>query len=331
MILAGDIGGTKTILAFFSGEGEPCNPLKEGFYLNQDYASIEDVIDAFVRGTQIPIAQASLGVAGPVVDGHCQTTNLPWTVDAPRISERFGIPSVRLLNDLEATAYGTLVLQEQDTVSLNPGRALRTGNRAVIAAGTGLGESILFWDGKRHRPAATEGGHSDFAPRNALEIELLEYLIGQFGHVSYERIVSGPGLIGVYRFLKETGRGEEPSWLSELLERGDPAATVSEFGLSGKAELCVKALDLFVSIYGSEAGNLALKSLATGGIYVGGGIAPKILDKLVDGTFVKSLVDKGRYAPLLAQIPVRVILNEKTALLGAAHYARWSGCSEEGS
>lgn len=321
VILAGDIGGTKTLLALFSCEGVSVVPIDERSFPSQHYADLEEAIDAFLRGRKVSPQRACFGVAGPVAHGQCETTNLPWVVDAQRISRRFEIPSVILLNDLEATAYGTLGLTEDECGTLNPGHADLQGNRAIIAAGTGLGESILFWDGVRHRPSASEGGHSDFAPRNPLEIELLEYLLRRHPHVSYERILSGPGLLNIYHFLKDTDRGKEPPWLAERLARENPDAVISELALSRKAALCVKALALFVSVYGAEAGNLALKAQATGGIYVGGGIAPKIVDGLLDGTFMKAFVDKGRFSSWLNRIPVRVILNEKTALQGATRYA----------
>lgn len=326
-ILAGDIGGTKTILALFTGEKE-MRLIREAVFPSRLYPDFEGVLKEFFQGNEIPPRRACFGVAGPVLQGRSETTNLPWIVDAGEISRRFAIPSVALLNDLEATAYGTLALTEEDYFILNKGEPEifssetgARGNRAVISAGTGLGEVILFWNGLQHQPSASEGGHSDFAPRNPLQVALLQYLWRQYPSVSYERILSGPGLFNIYRFLRETGHGEEPPWLSERLALEDPAAVVSEVALSGKADLCVKALDLFVSAYGAEAGNLALKALATGGIYLGGGIAPKILQKLRDGTFMKAFVDKGRFSEMMSRIPVRIILNLKTALLGAAHYA----------
>ncbi len=253
-----------------------------------------------------------------MVNNRCETTNLPWVVDAAGLGAAFGISSVTLLNDLEATAHYALDLTDKEYCTLNAGQPESEGNKAVIAAGTGLGEAILFWDGSRYKPSASEGGHSDFAPRNPLEMRLLEYMLNHFPRVSYERVLSGPGLFKIYQFLKETGQGEEPSWLSERLSREDSSAVISEAALTGKSELCVKALDMFVSLYGAEAGNLALKALATGGVYIGGGIAPKILDKLMDGTFMGAFIEKGRYSSLMNRIPVRVIINEKAALLGAA-------------
>ncbi|NKE70265.1 glucokinase [Candidatus Manganitrophus noduliformans] len=321
MILAGDIGGTKTILALFTCDGEKPVLLDEQVFPSRSYADFSQVVQEFLKDRKTSFREACFGVAGPVVNGRCETTNLPWTVEADQIGRRFKIPSVALLNDLEATAYGALGLTEKGYCSLNPGQADAGGNRAVIAAGTGLGEAILFWDGSTCRPSASEGGHADFAPRNPLEIELLEYLLKRYTRVSYERVLSGPGIWNIYQFLRDAGEGEEPSWLSERLSKEDPSSVISEAALAGKADLCVKALDLFVSVYGAEAGNLALKALTTGGIYVGGGIAPKILSRLIDGAFMKGFLDKGRFASLMSRIPVRVILDEKTALLGAARYA----------
>jgi glucokinase len=246
---------------------------------------------------------------------------LAWVVDARLVAGELGLQAVGLINDLEANAWGIGVLERDDLAVLNAGAPDAEGNQAIISAGTGLGEAGLAWDGTQHRPFATEGGHSDFAPRNHLEMELLDYLLKQFRRVSYERVVSGPGLLNIYRFLRDTGRGEEPAWLAEKLRDQDPGAVVSQAALDGKSDLCVQALDLFVSLYGAEAGNLALKLLATGGVYLGGGIAPKIISKLQDSIFLNAFTAKGRLKPLLQAMPVRVILNDRTALLGAARCA----------
>ncbi|MBI3804934.1 MAG: glucokinase [Nitrospirae bacterium] len=329
MILAGDIGGTKTFLALFDEEKKGTPAVHQAVFPSHHYPDLNGVLKEFLSRRPVSIQRAAFGVAGPVVQGRCETTNLPWIVDAAGLAREFEIASVVLLNDLEATAYGTLVLTENDFFVLNPGAATEKvssetgtrGNRAIISAGTGLGEVVLFWNGSRHQPSASEGGHCDFAPCNPLQIALLEYLWKDYPTISYERILSGPGLFNIYRFLRDTGQGDEPPWLSERLAMEDPPAVISEVALAGGADLCVNALDLFVSVYGAEAGNLALKALATGGIYVGGGIAPKILQKLRDGTFMKAFVDKGRFSEMMTQIPVRIILNEKAALLGAAEYA----------
>lgn len=321
MILAGDIGGTKTILVLFRVKGDQLIQVLQEIFSSQAFAGLEEVIQKFLLKSEGPIESACFGVAGPVIKGRCETTNLPWIVDAEQIGKQFGIPQVVLLNDLEAMAYGTIGLTEKEFYILNTGNIDLHGNRAVIAAGTGLGEAILFWDGRGFRASASEGGHTDFAPRNSIEIRLLEYLLKSFDRVSYERVLSGQGLFNIYRFLRDTGHGEEPHWLSVRLAGEDPAAVISEAALARKADLCVKTIEMFVSIYGAEAGNLALKSMATGGIYIGGGIAPKILDALLDGRFIKAFLDKGRFSPLMAKIPVRVVSNENTALLGAARHA----------
>jgi glucokinase len=320
MILAGDIGGTKTLLGLFRSEPGLINPVREASFPSRNYSGLEAVIQEFVRELAAPVQFACLGIAGPVFDGRSKTTNLPWIVDAARIKEEFHFQSVILLNDLEATAYGTLHLPNTDLFLLNEGQPVPGGNRAAIAAGTGLGEALLFWDGSRYRPSASEGGHADFAPRGPFEIELLEYLSKRIPHVSYERVVSGPGLLNIFQFMKDTGRAEAPDWLTEKMAVEDPAAVITEAAMSGRSEICVHTVDRFISIYGAEAGNLALKAMATGGIYVGGGIAAKIIKKLSDGAFLKAFTDKGRYAEMLQRIPVRVIMNHKAALLGAAHY-----------
>lgn len=317
MGLAGDIGGTKTHLALFHVDGKGPRLIQEQIFPSRNYSGLEAILKEWMRGKTHSVRVACFGVAGPVVQGRTKTTNLPWIVDAERIRRRFKMNSVILLNDLEATAYGALDLAKGDLRVLNPGQPDLPGNRAVIAAGTGLGEATLYWNGSDYLASASEGGHTDFAPRNPLEIRLLKYLLKRFGRVSYERVLSGSGLLNVYQFLKDTRLEKEPSWLAGRLEHDDPAAVMTEVALAGTVPLCAKALDLFVSLYGAEAGNLALKALATGGIYVGGGIAPKILDKLRNGAFMKAFTDKGRYASLMSRIPVWVILREDTALLGA--------------
>ena len=323
MILAGDIGGTKTRLAFFTVAGERLQSLGEETFLSRHYGGLEEIVRVFMSQQQVSVTHAGFGIAGPVKHGRCETTNLPWVVvDARQLASQLGIASVALINDLEANAYGVATLEAKDFMVLNPGALYADGNAAIIAAGTGLGEAGLYWDGAQHHPFACEGSHADFAPRHELETELLRYLLTRFAHVSYERVLSGPGLYNIYQFLRDTGRGEEPAWLSEELRQQDPAATISQAALSGRCALCVQALDLFVSLYGAEAGNLALKVMATGGLYVGGGIAPKIMQKLQDSTFMQAFTAKGRMQPLLEAMPVRVILNDKTALLGAARCAR---------
>ena len=321
MILAGDIGGTKTRLALFTATGERLESIVEETFPSREHSGLDEIVRAFVSQQQMSVTHAGFGVAGPVKHSRSETTNLPWVVDARQLAGQLGIASVVLINDLEANAYGVAALEAKDFVILSHGAPDAEGNAAIIAAGTGLGEAGLYWDGAQHHPFACEGGHTDFAPRNELEIELLRYLLTRFTRVSYERVLSGPGLYNIYQFLRDTGRGKEPVWLTEELREQDPAATISQAALTDRSALCVQALDLFVSLYGAEAGNLALKVMATGGLYVGGGIAPKILQKLQDSTFVQAFITKGRMQPLLEAMPVRVILNDKTALLGAARCA----------
>ena len=322
-ILAGDIGGTKANLALYEMEAAGGLALIEGQrYTSHDYESLELLIEAFIAGRQREIRAACFGVPGAVIDGEARLPNLPWLVSREKLAAALSLKEVQLINDLEATAHGIHALDANQLVTLNEGEAQSGGNLALIAAGTGLGEAALFHDGAQYRVAASEGGHADFAPRNQLEMELLAYLLTKHRRVSYERVLSGPGLVNVYNFFKQREDAAEPAWLSEALASGeDEAQTIAEAALSGKAELCVKALSLFVKIYGAQAGNLALIFKATGGLYVGGGIAPKIIEKLKDGTFMRNYGDKGRMSGLVNSIPVRVILDDKTALYGAARYA----------
>jgi len=320
MILAGDIGGTKTNIAFFTGE-KPMRPVVEQTFPSHEHAGLEEILRQFVSQHQLSVQQAAFGVAGPVHNGRCVATNLPWVVDAVTLARELGLSRVWVINDLEATAYGVGALDPADFVTLNAGAADAAGNAAIIAAGTGLGEAGMCWDGRTHHPFATEGGHTNFGPSDALQRELLQWLSTQHEHVSWERLVSGMGLVNIYHFLRETHRAEEPAWLAEQMRAGDPGAIIAHAAQSGRSPLCVQTLDLFMALYGSEAGNLALKIMATGGLYVGGGIAPKNLDKLKDGTFMKHFAAKGRMQPLLEAMPVKVVLNENTALIGAARCA----------
>jgi glucokinase len=319
-ILAGDIGATKTVLAVFESEGDKVRPIIQKRFSSKSYPGLEPVIEEFLAGNPDPASRACFGAAGPVVEGKIETPNLPWVIEERALCSLLEIDRVFLINDLEAAAYGLFTLTEKETLVLNKGDTGIAGNQALIAAGTGLGEAVVFWDGRRHTPSASEGGHADFAPRTAREIDLLRYLIPRFGHVSYERVLSGPGLVNIYQFLKDEAGFSEPGWLAERIAAEDPGAVISEVALAGEAELCVQALDLFVSVYGAEAGNLALRAKALGGVYVGGGIAPKILKKLEDGTFMRSFLDKGRYSEFVSAIPVKVVLNEQAALQGAAYY-----------
>jgi len=321
-VLAGDIGGTKTNLALFSVHGEKLHSQSLKNFSSKRYSGLVPMLQDYLAAPHPEIEAACFGIAGAVVDGKVRTPNLPWMVDIEDLRRVLKLESVNLLNDLEAAAYGLFTLENDEFFTLNEGTMRHAGNKALIAAGTGLGQAILFDDGRRFYPSASEGGHGDFAPRNELEIELLRYLIDRFGHVSYERVVSGPGLFNIYRFLKEGRRFEEPQWLSARLDAADdPSVEVSKAALAGEAEICVEAMNLFVSVYGAEAGNLALRAKSVRGFYIGGGIAPKILGRLKDGAFMRAFVDKGRYTDLLAAMPVQVVLNEHAALRGAAYYA----------
>ena len=322
LVLAGDIGGTKTNLALFSVHGEKLHAESQHNFPSKRYSGLIPVLQEFLAGGDHAIEAAGFGIAGPVVDGKVKTPNLPWMLDTADLRHALKLDAVTLLNDLEAGAYGIFTLENDEFYTLNEGTMRHAGNKALIAAGTGLGQAILYDDGGHFHPLASEGGHADYAPRDELEIELLRYLIGRFGHVSYERVLSGPGLFNIYRFLKDVRGMEEPNWLTERLSAADdPSAMISKAALAGEAAICSEALNLFVSVYGAEAGNLAMRAKSVRGLYVGGGIAPKILAKLKDGTFMRAFVDKGRYADLLAAMPVQVILNEQTALRGAAYYA----------
>ena len=321
MILAGDIGGTNTRLAFLEGTPEHLNPVAIEVFASRDHKGLAEIARIFLEKHNQNARAAVFGIAGAVVDGRVEATNLPWVVDSRHLTSELGIDRVELINDLLANAHGIALLNDSDFVVLNPGSPSPTGNRALISAGTGLGEAGLLAHADGYEPFPSEGGHADFAPRNELEIELLRYLMDRFEHVSYERVLSGPGLHNIYQFLRDTGRGEEPSWLAEQMTQGDPSAAIATSALEGTSDICVQALDIFVSVYGAEGGNLALKVVATGGMFVGGGIAPKIIRKLSSSTFIKAFTAKGRMSRLLEDIPVRVITNDKTALLGAGRVA----------
>jgi glucokinase len=321
MFLAGDIGGTKTRLAFFEIRGRRLQRHGDETYPSRDYDEFAPILKQFLARHPQPADRVCLGIAGPVRQGRVETSNLPWIVDANRLREEAGTGPITLLNDLEANAYGIGALGADDFAVVNPGVPV-AGTAALISAGTGLGEAGLYWDGTRHRPFASEGGHADFGPHGPLQAELTAYLAERLGHVSYERILSGPGLENIYHFLHE--RAGRPDELPDLMQRlgvKDAAAAISMTAVRGESDLCVQALDVFVSVYGAEAGNLALKLLAVGGVYIGGGIAPKILPKLREPAFLEAFVAKGRMRPVLEAIPILVILNEDTALLGAARYA----------
>jgi glucokinase len=324
MIIAGDIGGTKTNVALFQHEGERLGRVvAQHSYPSGRYDSLDSILAEFAAAHRPQnLTGACFGVAGPVANGRVETPNLAWDVSAEGLAATLGVEHVGLINDLEATAFGVEVLDPSKFYTLNEGAGDQTGHRALIAAGTGLGMAGMFWDGRHYYPMPSEGGHVDFAPRNRREFELLQYLTEKLqGRVSYERVLSGPGLFNVYSFLRDGNYYEEESWLAEEIEAGDPSAAVSKAGLAGSSRLASEALNFFVEIYGAMAGNLALIMKSVGGLYVGGGIAPKIIEKLKEGAFMRNYADKGRMSNLVESIPVRVILDDKTALYGAASCA----------
>ncbi|MFN2217122.1 MAG: glucokinase [Anaerolineae bacterium] len=325
MLLAGDIGGTKTVLAIYAPDGGP-SPEIQATFRSTDYPNLKAIVLDFLADEGISVDRAIFGVAGPVVEGEVHATNLPWVISEATLRQAMGLQEVTLLNDLEATAYGVPYLTTEDLYTLNEATP-QDGATIVIAPGTGLGEAILFYQEGRDggRPAwrviPSEGGHTDFAPTNLFEIRLLRYLMGKFGHVSYERVCSGSGIPNIYAYLRKNRFAPEKPEVAEALRKSaDPTPIIVKAAMAGECELSIATLNAFVSILGAEAGNLTLKVMATGGVYLGGGIPPKILSKLKDGTFMAAFVNKGRFAEMLAQIPVHVILNERTALLGAACY-----------
>ena len=321
MILAGDVGGTKVHLALYDFTHGNLKYTREEQFPAKDYSGLEAIVKEFL-GPDQPTA-ACFGVPGPVRNGRLRLTNLPWTLDSRELTLSLGIPHVFLINDLEANGYGIAELTSEQIYTLSAGDTSQIGNRALIAAGTGLGEGLLIWNGRNHIPFPSEGGHADYSPRNEDEIDLLRFLKQKYnGRISWERVVSGMGMTNIYEFLRDVRGMEEPSWLAEqIAEADDPNSVITQTGLSAKAEICEKTLDMLVSAYGAEAGNLALKVLSVGGLYIGGGIGPRILEKLKDGTFLKAFTDKGRLSQLLINMPVHVILESRAAVLGAAAFA----------
>ena len=321
LILAADVGGTSTRLAYFRAQHGTLVPLAETHYPSAQHASLYQIVRLFAAEHKLTAERACFGIAGPIVAGRVQTPNLPWSIESGQLAREVGLSAVRLINDLTANTYGIAALKDEDLAVLNQGKADPAGTIALVSAGTGLGESLAYWNGRAHRPLPSEAGHADFAPRSDLEAELLHYLRAEFGRASYERVLSGPGLVNIYRFLKDRNDLPEDPELAAALASGDPAAVISRAALAGSSPICGKALDIFVSVYGAECGNAALRFLATGGVYLGGGIAPHILEKLREPAFLEAFSAKGRLEPLLAAIPVRVILNDRAALLGAGRAA----------
>lgn len=320
MILAGDVGGTKVRLALFEKSRKTC--LSEQKFASREFSDFSSLLKKYLEDKKEKILAACFGIAGPIRNGVCKATNLPWEISAKVLQEELKIPRVDLINDLEANAWGLDCLTPQEFCILNEGSPI-SGNQALISAGTGLGEAGLYWNGKKHCPFACEGGHADFAPTNSEEIDLLLYLMKVYNHVSYERVLSGPGLYQIYRFLIDTKREKESPLISESMkESADAPRVITENATNKKCQACMRACRIFVEIYGAEAGNLALKLFSLGGVFLGGGIAPHLLVFLQEGDFLKAFVNKGRLSSVLTQIPIKVVLNDKTALLGAAQFAK---------
>jgi glucokinase len=328
MFLAGDIGGTNTRVAFFEGSPGQLKTVAVKVFPSAGHSGPEDIVRLFLDEFKYPIETACFGIAGPIRNGRVETPNLPWVVESKRMAAALKIDSVQLLNDLVANAHGIAVLEDADMVTLAVGSPSPDGNRGLISAGTGLGVAGLLYDpaagslpdADTYRPFPSEGGHADFGPRSPIEIQLLEHLLGKYDHVSWERVLSGPGLFNIYQFLRDTGKADEPQWLAQQVS-AEGTAAISRAGLDATAPIAVQALDLFCSIYGAAAGNLALYVVATNGLFIGGGIAPRILKKLREPAFLQAFLAKGRVGSLLASVPVRVITNDKTALLGAGRCA----------
>jgi glucokinase len=321
MILAGDIGGTNARLAYFQPQNGHLRLVSERVFPSREHSELGEIVSQFLDESGTRPEVACFGIAGPVRNGRVETSNLPWVIEQSRLAKQIHLPATLLINDLEASAWGIGGLDDGDLVPLNHVSDTAVGNQAVIAPGTGLGEAGLFWDGTGHHVFACEGGHTDFGPQDDVQMELLRFLRARFGHVSYERILSGPGLVNVYEFLRDSGCAKESAELAEKLKTTDPAAAISKAALAGSSPLAEKALDLWISVYGAEASNLALKTMATGGLFLTGGISPKILSKLTGPLFMQAFLNKGRLRPLVEAIPVQVVTNEKAGLLGAARCA----------
>ncbi|MDB5075720.1 MAG: glk [Chloroflexi bacterium] len=323
MLLAGDVGGTKTNLAVFASADDLRTPLLEATFPSGHFPSLEALIQEFMSQVRLPVKQASIGVAGPVADGQSKTTNLPWHVDARQLREKLQLESVLLLNDLAAIANAVPLLKPEDLHTINTGKPREGGALAVIAPGTGLGEAFLSWNGTRYVAHESEGGHTDFAPTTPLQVDLLRYMQARFDHVSCERVCSGIGLPNIFAFLKDSGYARVPDDLAQqIANTPDPTPIIVNSALESRNpnEICAETLNLFVSILSAEAGNLALKVLATGGVYLGGGIPPRILRVLEPARFMSTFSHKGRFAEMLKVVPIHVIMNPKAALLGAAAY-----------
>jgi glucokinase len=325
MILAGDIGGTNARLAYFQPHNGHLRLVSERVFPSREHSELGEIVTKFLDDSGTRPEVACFGIAGPVHNGRVETSNLPWVIEQSHLAKQIHLPATLLINDLEAIAWGIGALEANDLVALNHVSGPAVGNQAVIAPGTGLGEAGLFWDGARHHVFACEGGHTDFAPTDDQQIELFRYLKARFGHVSYERALSGPGLVNVYEFLRDTGSGKEQPELAAAVKTDDAAAAISHAALNNSCPMAVKALDMWITVYGAEASNLALKTMATGGLFLSGGISPKILPKLTGPLFMQSFLDKGRLRHLVEAVPVQVVTNEKSGLLGAARCASVRG------
>ncbi len=321
-LLAGDIGGTNTRLAIYQSDvGVSFEAVAEQTFPSGEFETLEQILKVFLKSSDTNVTRACFGIAGPIIEQTCDATNLPWRISAASIRNDFSFQDCWLLNDLEANAWGIEALAEDDFQILNRGQAGRVGNASIISAGTGLGEAGLYWDGQIHRPFSSEGGHTDFSPANRQEFELCDFLAAQYGHVSWERVVSGPGLENIHAFLRHHHALPEPSWLQQEISLKGAAPVISETAMAQRDPICEQALDMFVRLYAREAANHALKIMAHSGVYLGGGIAPKILPRLEQPDFLQAFFNKGRMQHLVKAMPVKVILNDKAALLGAARYA----------
>lgn len=322
LVLAGDLGGTNFRVAIFRNDAEVTR-LHFAKFRSADHSSLEEMVGLFLKDLTLesPLEAACFGVPGPNIAGIVTASNLGWKIEINALPKLIGVPRVEVLNDLESTAYGIEALRQTDLAPLQAGSGSRAGNQCVIAPGTGLGEAGLFWDGSRHTPWACEGGHADFAPTDELQHDLLTFLRREYGRVSFERVVSGMGIANIYRFLRDTGRGvENPVVAREMMEQDAPAV-IDRHAADGSCPLCSSTMDLFVQSLGAEASNLALKTMATGGVFLGGGIPPKILPLLRRPLFLEGFLNKGRLRPLLETMPINVVLNDETALLGSARNA----------
>lgn len=325
LILAGDLGGTNFRAALFrltSGKNGTLKRLRSDRFSSHQFSSLHEAVKSFLSKGEIPgtIMTACFGVPGPNIGGIVHATNLNWPIEVNELPVLLGIPRVAVLNDLEAMAHGIGELRHSDCLLLQAGAGSRAGNQCIVAPGTGLGEAGLFWDGHRHLPWASEGGHADFAPTDDVQAALLDFLHKEFGRVSCERVIAGLGIANIYRFLRDTGRGKEKPLIAEKMLTGDIGAIIDEHSRDNSCALCRDTMDIFIRILGSEAGNLALKTMATGGVFLGGGIPPRILEHLRRPLFLESFLNKGRMRPLLESMPLSVILNDDTGLLGAARY-----------